>query len=553
MESDVNRFFNELDQLLRSAASVGQNYETRYVNCLARNALFTAIADFLGLGGGDNPSSQPQRIERWYQMDRPHHAWQIASWDEVVRRIETSNHAPALRREAFLKECVGDPSDPNPDYADTVKHVFKTVVRDLTQWGADPAAFDDAAFTRAWGLCGNFIDNIWKMPDDGGEGVLINSATHAPVRGRMVVIEYGDDGYPSGAQFPHARAFPSLAAATFYYRFIRAYYAHVLERYNEFGAAVVQLHLAAETSLPSRQYDREAAERLLTVFAWMYDDEDAVNEDAVNEDALNDWFGAFIALYGQEHGMNPVALTNMMRGRRPMAINVQTCQRGVFMAMNGSVSPRISMALFNRMSRAAQFRRDWRPMRLVPLAQAEQPPALLPPDIKIAQTTQEYMSMCRTSTKTADECMRAECPACLEKFMRRGALFRPVMFHKTGNSRTEEIWSCPVHPEEQVRWGNRCMGCRKQLDLTPAQLEAVVTRYASPRIITAARDRVSKQNRSAFNAAFPRPQPPTPPSRPKKSRSNNKSRSAKSLSAKSLTRSKTLSAKSLSQTRSANF
>ena len=517
--NDVDRFFDALTRLVQPS----QDYGTRCATGLARNAMFTAIADLLGLGFGlgDNPLSQPQYIERWYKMDGDNN-WKIADWTEFVRRIEASD-APAARRDAVLKECVGE-YDPNPDYAGTMKHAFKTSVRELTKLGADAAAFEDSAFNLVWSpeLCINFIDHIWNLHNDEHEHDLVNPATNAVFRGRMVVIEYDDAGYPASAQFPHAMAFPSPVAAAFYHRFLQAYYVHVVESYNEFGAEVKQLHTDASfSSLPSHRDTASAARRLLMVFSDMVEYEE--------EAFIDDWFGAFISIYSQEHGMDQATLTNMMRGLEPMGRNMQLCQRGIFMAMNCSVSPRISMALFKRMiapppSRATEFRQEWRPLRLAPLA------AALPPDIRIAQTTQEYMSMSADKT--------ARCPVCIEYFMLKGHLVRPVMFHKTHGSKGQEIWVDPVHPEEQARHGNKCVGCRKQLDMTPVQLEAIVSQYATPRIIDgsvattsairlqsvvrgrASRRRASRARakRHAFNAAFP-------PSRSKRTRSMSETRS----------------------------
>ena len=95
--------------------------------------------------------------------------------------------------------------------------------------------------------------------------------------------------------------------------------------------------------------------------------------------------------------------------------------------------------------------------------------------IKIAKTTKEYMSTCLTTGKTADECMHNTCPMCQETFMKNGHLVRPVMFHKSHDSKNKEMWVDPVHPEEQVRWGTQCMGCREQLGITNAQLKAIAS------------------------------------------------------------------------------
>jgi hypothetical protein len=182
--------------------------------------------------------------------------------------------------------------------------------------------------------------------------------------------------------------------------------------------------------------------------------------------------------------------------------------------------------------------------------------------IKIARTTKEYMSVSLTTGKTADECMHNTCPMCQETFMKNGQLVRPVMFHKSHNSKNEEMWVDPVHPEEQAKWGTRCMGCREQLGITNAQLNAIASEYANLHATSNAiklqsvtrghRTRKSstgrtvinmvrrQRNRAAFNAAFP----------PSRSRSRSRARS------NSMTRSKTQS-KSRSKTRSnrhsANF
>ena len=96
--------------------------------------------------------------------------------------------------------------------------------------------------------------------------------------------------------------------------------------------------------------------------------------------------------------------------------------------------------------------------------------------VRIARTIEDYMSMCLTSDKTADVCRDSICQVCQEKFIVRGHLIRPVMFHRSVNSSGNETWVHPVHPEEQVQWGsqgprgvNTCMECRDQLYI-PASL-----------------------------------------------------------------------------------
>jgi surface protein len=103
-------------------------------------------------------------------------------------------------------------------------------------------------------------------------------------------------------------------------------------------------------------------------------------------------------------------------------------------------------------------------------------------NIAIARTTKEYMAMCLTSTKTADECMETECPVCTNQFMSNGVLNRPVMFHKTAirrkNGTEKEIWSCPVHDDEQVTWGQmhggECVMCRQKVFIPKLQKDDIM-------------------------------------------------------------------------------
>ena len=84
-------------------------------------------------------------------------------------------------------------------------------------------------------------------------------------------------------------------------------------------------------------------------------------------------------------------------------------------------------------------------------------------NVKIARTTEEYMSMCLTADKTDLECRNNICPICLNEFVRGGVLVRPVMFHKTV-THGKEMWSCPVHPEEQLKFSHtKCNSCRATL------------------------------------------------------------------------------------------
>jgi len=520
----MDQFFHDLNQLLQPTP----DYGTQYANRLALNAMFTVIANFLGLGPEDEDAPLGSQ-ERWYRKD----VWKIMGWAEFIGII--SSDAPGLRREAFLKECVGDPNDPNPDYANTIKRGLKDSVKELTTLGDAAAPLENPAFVKSWGLCETFIDNIWNLRADHD----------------LVVIEYDQDGYPAGAQFPNARAFPSPLAAEFYPRFFQAYYAHVVESYNNFGAEVKQLHNDASSRLPSQREIASAASRLLEVFNNMFEE----------ETFIEDWFGTFIFNCSEAYDHDT---DQLMMGR-----GMSAQKRGMFMAMNCSVSPRTSAALFKRMSEANSWR-EWSPMMGLPAAAAGAAAAAaaaaavaFPSDkIKIARTTKEYMSVSLTTGKTADECMHNTCPMCQETFMKNGQLVRPVMFHKSHNSKNEEMWVDPVHPEEQAKWGTRCMGCREQLGITNAQLNAIASEYANlhatsnaillQRMMRGHRTRKSsigrtvvnmvrrQRNRAAFNAAFP----------PSKLRSRSRTRS------NSMTRSKSPS-KSRSKTRSkrhsANF
>jgi hypothetical protein len=540
----MDRFFDDLNQLLQPT----QDYGTQYANRLALNAMFTVIADLLGLGPEDEDTPLGSQ-ERWYRKDD----WQIMGWAEFFHII--SSDAPGLRREAFLKECVGNPNDPNPDYANTIKRHLMDSVKELTTMGEMGVA-ENPAFVKSWRLCENFIDNIWNLRNADRE---------------LVVIEYDQDGYPAGAQFPNARAFPSQDAEEFYTRFFQAYYAHVVESYNHFGAEVKQLHNDASSSLPSQQVSVGAASRLLEVFNEVFEDEEAF---------IDDWFGTFIHICSDVYEHDVDLLMKMMLGQEPMGRGrgMSAQKRGMFMAMNCSVSPRTSAALFKHI-RAG---REWSPMLGLPAAAAAA--AAFPSDkIKIAKTTKEYMSVCLTTGKTADECMHNTCPVCQETFIKNGRLVRPVMFHKSHDSENKEMWVDPIHPEEQAKWGRQCMGCRKQLGITPEQLNAIASELRATsnaillqRMMRGHRTRKSSigrtvanrlkrereyfesrekfhdlylkqqrqqainQNRAAFNAAFP----------PSKLRSRSRARS------NSMTRSKTRS-KSRSKTRSkrhsANF
>ena len=100
----------------------------------------------------------------------------------------------------------------------------------------------------------------------------------------------------------------------------------------------------------------------------------------------------------------------------------------------------------------------------------------------IARTTKEYMAMYLTADKTQRECMESECPMCMNKFMSNGVLNRPVMFHKTVIRRKDgtekEIWSCPVHDDEQVKWGqmhrSECAMCRQKVFIPKLQKDDIM-------------------------------------------------------------------------------
>ena len=90
-------------------------------------------------------------------------------------------------------------------------------------------------------------------------------------------------------------------------------------------------------------------------------------------------------------------------------------------------------------------------------------------NVSIARTTNEFMTMCLTATKTEVECMNSTCPICMDEFIDEGKLLWPVMFHKTVKNDGTEIWSCPVHLKEQMKVGTKCSNCRTELFLTKEQ------------------------------------------------------------------------------------
>lgn len=97
--------------------------------------------------------------------------------------------------------------------------------------------------------------------------------------------------------------------------------------------------------------------------------------------------------------------------------------------------------------------------------------------LKIAQTIDEFMRMCMSDDKTQEECIDTDCPVCLQKFIFKRHLIRPVTFHKTKNSQGKDIWSCPMHPEEQLRMKQgrkfKCAMCRTDLFISQVQLDNI--------------------------------------------------------------------------------
>ena len=152
-------------------------------------------------------------------------------------------------------------------------------------------------------------------------------------------------------------------------------------------------------------------------------------------------------------------------------------------------------------------------------------------NVSIARTTEEFMSMCSTAKKTQDECMKSECPICFDKFIDdNGRLLRPVMFHNAQDSTGKQIWSCPVHPEEQLKYNpTKCISCRADVFLTEGQKYDIAAAAAVTKLQSVIRGRRTRkavvakkvrqaQNRAAFNAAFP-------PSKMSRTRSNPRTRS----------------------------
>ena len=143
-------------------------------------------------------------------------------------------------------------------------------------------------------------------------------------------------------------------------------------------------------------------------------------------------------------------------------------------------------------------------------------------NVIIARTPEEFMSICSTAVKPQDECIKSECQICNDPFIDKKHLFRPVMFHKTVITNADgkrELWSCPVHPEEQLKYkhNNRisfshteCSNCRANLFLTEEQTDEVLKPHAAAtkmqRMIRGHRTRKKvrqAKNLAAFNAEFP--------------------------------------------------
>jgi hypothetical protein len=157
-------------------------------------------------------------------------------------------------------------------------------------------------------------------------------------------------------------------------------------------------------------------------------------------------------------------------------------------------------------------------------------------NVIIARTPEEFMSICSTAVKPRVECMKSECQICNESFIDdKGHLLRPVMFHKTVITNADgkrELWSCPVHPEEQLKYkhNNRisfshteCINCRANLFLTEEQTDEVLKPHAAAtklqKVIRGRRTRKKvrqAKNLAAFNAEFP----PRSMSRPRSNRNN---------------------------------
>jgi hypothetical protein len=128
-------------------------------------------------------------------------------------------------------------------------------------------------------------------------------------------------------------------------------------------------------------------------------------------------------------------------------------------------------------------------------------------NVGIARTTDEFMAMCLTATKTEVECRKETCPLCLDEFIDEGNLLWPVMFHNTVTE-NGEFWSCPVHLKDQIKAGTKCTKCRAELFLTKEQINEQKKPYAT-KLQSVIRGRQTRKkirrakNLAAFNALIP--------------------------------------------------
>ena len=126
-------------------------------------------------------------------------------------------------------------------------------------------------------------------------------------------------------------------------------------------------------------------------------------------------------------------------------------------------------------------------------------------NVKIVQTYDEFMRMCKSADKTEEECKQKLCPICIGGFIFKKHLIRPVMFHKIVVDRRregiyKEMWVDPVHPEEQVEWGDICPSCKQKLLIPNLQIDEI--NREKGQIIKNANDKLSTLSTLALQSAI---------------------------------------------------
>lgn len=473
----VNDFF--LRQLGGLNRQCDREVNPDVIACLSRNAFFSATATFLGFGGFGYEK------ESWYC--NPSYSSILPPLSFVKKTQDANNndkdkHSPRNFRHTWLRELLeqkqpksllGFTLDSSNGH-DTLEQVNKRIKMKFEQMVMNDAKCQGAGifnfriiFSKICGgddanLCSIF-EQIWRITN-----ILL------AVDSKTYIYAVPRRKYYTGELIDYG--FPSTTAAVFYLKFLQAYYAHAVKRYNAFGEELNKL-------IQAKNSGSEHAVKLLDIVVEMMQQLDKITKsDAKLEDTKNLW--------ETEYNKNVEKITSYegveVSAGRPIppanALVNSTRMSALMMCIDFTVSPKLCFSLVEKMT--SDNPQPWEPSPLPPTNLIEFLEVDAKKEVILVTSWDDYMTKYVTrddgGKPVIDICSICRSPLdSVEKF--------PVLMHKTlavDSLGKKEAWSHPVHPGCLVKdaklvnslW-HQCPVCKDVLNILPPTLNKMAETY----------------------------------------------------------------------------